>query len=211
MLYPRVRVHTWFPPFFFFDVPAVFLLGYWFVRKGIMERPAEHLPLFRKLAMVGIPLGVGLGVAGSLIATGQNPALERDPFQIASGLMYIGNLPACLGYVGLIVLMLHSGGAFSRISVLAPLGRMALTNYLTHSVVSSMFFFGYGLGNWGMGRAMQVGFVFAVIVLQVVFCHWWLARFRFGPMEWLWRAITYWQLPPMRRGDEPVLEARAVA
>jgi uncharacterized membrane protein YeiB len=111
----------------------------------------------------------------------------------------MGNLPACLGYVSLIVLMLHAGGALSRIRVLAPLGRMALTNYLTHSVIGTFYFYGYGLGHWGMGRAMQVLFVAVVITLQVIFCHWWLARFRYGPMEWLWRAITYWQLPPMRR------------
>ena len=53
--------------------------------------------------------------------------------------------------------------------------------------------------------------MFTVITLQVLFCHWWLGRFRYGPMEWLWRAITYWQLPAMRRGEEPALVARAAA
>lgn len=190
---------------------GMFLLGYWFVRTGIMERTGEHLPLFRKLATWGVPIGVGLGIAGSLIAAQPTPGLERDPFQIAMSLLMIGNLPACLGYVSCIVLMLHSGTALARIRVLAPLGRMALTNYLTHSLVCSLFFFGYAGGHWGMGRAMQVGFVFLVIALQVVFSTWWLGRFRFGPMEWLWRAITYWNLPPMRRGDEPVAVARAAA
>jgi uncharacterized membrane protein YeiB len=114
-------------------------------------------------------------------------------------MMMIGNLPACLGYVGLIVLMLHGGGVLARIRVLAPLGRMALTNYLSHSIIGTLYFYGYGLGHWGMGRAAQVLFVAVVITLQVIFCHWWLARFRYGPMEWLWRAITYWQIPPMRR------------
>ena len=176
-----------------------------------MERTGEHLPLFRKLATIGLPIGVGLGIVGSLIATHPTPGMAQDPFQVAMSLLMIGNLPACLGYVSLVVLMLHSSSVFNRIRVLAPLGRMALTNYLTHSVVASMFFFGYGLGNYGMGRAAQVGFVFTVIALQVVFCHWWLSKFRYGPMEWLWRAITYWQLPAMRRGEEPGLAARAVA
>ena len=61
-----------------------------------------------------------------------------------------------------------------------------------------MFFYGYGLGHWGMGRALQLVFVAAVVIVQVALSHWWLARFRFGPMEWLWRAVTYWNLPPMR-------------
>ena len=184
---------------------GMFLLGYWFVRKGIMEHPEQHLPLFRKMAMVGIPVGVGLGIVGSLISTGQNPALDRDPYQLAVSLLMIGNLPAVLGYVSAIVLLLH--GPFKQIAVMAPLGRMALTNYLTHSLVSSLFFFGYAGGHYGMHRATQVLFVFSVIALQVVFSHLWLSKFRYGPMEWLWRAITYWQLPAMRR--EPAGSATA--
>ena len=58
----------------------------------------------------------------------------------------LGNLPACLGYVGMIVLMLHSRSALAKVKVLAPFGRMALTNYLWQSLVMSLFFMGYGLG-----------------------------------------------------------------
>jgi uncharacterized membrane protein YeiB len=183
---------------------GMFLLGYWFVRKGIMEQPEQHLPLFRKMALVGLPIGVGLGIVGSLITTHASPGLDRDPYQVAMALQMIGNLPAVLGYVSLMVLLLHSKGPFARISLFAPLGRMALTNYLTHSLVSSLYFFGYAGGHYGMGRAAQVGFVFVVIALQIVFSHLWLSKFRYGPMEWLWRAITYWQIPPMRREATPV-------
>jgi uncharacterized membrane protein YeiB len=190
---------------------GMFLLGYWFVRTGIMEHPEQHLPLFRKMALIGLPLGVGLGIFASMLSTGQNPALERDPYQTAMALMMIGNLPACLGYVSMMVLLLHSRGPFSKVSVLAPLGRMALTNYLTHSLVSGLYFYGYAGGHYGMGRAAQVGFVFTVIALQVVFSTWWLSKFRYGPMEWLWRAITYWQLPPMRREAVPALAGGAAA
>ena len=118
-----------------------------------------------------------------------------DRYQLAAGLALIGNLPACLGYLSVIVLMLHSGTALARIRVFAPLGRMALTNYLTHSVVGTLFFYGYGMGHWGLGRAWQVLFVVVLISVQLFACHWWLARFRYGPMEWLWRAITYWRIP----------------
>jgi len=186
---------------------GMFLLGYWFVRKGIMERPQDHLPLFRKMALVGLPLGVGLGIVGSLISTGQSPGMERDPYQTAVALMMIGNLPAVLGYVSAIVLLLH--GPFKQIAVLSPLGRMALTNYLTHSLVSSLYFYGYAGNHYGMGRATQVLFVFTVIALQVVFSHLWLSKFRYGPMEWLWRAITYWQIPAFRRDSTPALASNA--
>jgi uncharacterized membrane protein YeiB len=60
---------------------------------------------------------------------------------------------------------------------------------------------GYGFGNWGISRVDQMLFVAVVVVLQIAFSHFWLARFRYGPMEWLWRAVTYWKIPAMRIED----------
>ncbi len=182
---------------------AMFLLGSWFVRSGIMEDTAAHLPLFRKLAIYGLPAGIGLGLLGSLIAMSHTPGDRYDGFGIAAGLSLVGNLPACLGYVGMVVVMLHSQTSFARIRVLGPLGRMALTNYLTQSLICALFFFGYGLANWGMPRAQQVLFVFIVYAAQIAVSHWWLARFQYGPMEWLWRGVTYWHLPDFRRRALP--------
>ena len=107
-------------------------------------------------------------------------------------------LHAAVLVIGVIVLMLHSRSAFANISVLAPFGRMALTNYLTHSVVLSTIFFGYGFGLYGIDRFYQLGFVVALVAVQIPLCHLWLKHFRYGPVEWLWRAITYWQIPAMR-------------
>lgn len=178
---------------------GMFLLGSWFVRAGIMERAREHLPLFRKLALFGIPIGVGLGLLGSTIAMHPIPGSRgADGWQFAQGLQMLGNLPASLGYVSLVILMLFSASPLNKVRVLAPFGRMALTNYLTQSLIASTFFFGYGFGNWGVSRVDQMLFVAVVIAFQIAFSHFWLARFRYGPMEWLWRAITYWTIPPMR-------------
>ena len=188
---------------------AMFLLGSWFVRSGIMENTGAHLPLFRKLAFYGLPLGIGLGLLGSTVAMSHTPGAEHDGFQMARGLTVLGNLPACLGYVGMVVLMLHSRSVFANIRVLAPVGRMALSNYLLQSVICSIVFFGYGLGYWGMGRAHQVVFVAVVFAAQIVMSHWWLSRYRFGPMEWVWRAFTYRTTPAMRR--EPTLPTTAIA
>ena len=178
---------------------GMFLLGTWFVRSGVMENTGAHLPFFRKLAVYGLPVGIGLGLLGSLIAMSHTPGDRYDGWGIAVGLSTIGNLPACLGYVGMVVLMLHSKTVFSRISVLGPLGRMALTNYLTQSLICATFFYGYAMGHWGMPRAQQVLFVLVVYAAQIVFSHWWLSVFHYGPMEWLWRGFTYWQVPQFRR------------
>ncbi len=178
---------------------GMFLIGIWFVRSGIMERAQAHLPLFRRFAMIGLPLGIGMGLLGSAIAMHRIPGSQgTDGFQLASGLQMLGNLPASIGYVSLVILMLYSASPLNRIRVLAPFGRMALTNYLTQSLVASLYFLGYGLGNWGASRVDQMLFVVALAAVQIVFSHLWLSRFRYGPVEWLWRAVTYWQIPPMR-------------
>ncbi len=177
---------------------GMFLIGTWFIRSGVMENSGAHLPMFRKLAYIVLPVGIAMGVAGSLITTTHLPGAQHDGFQLAAGLLMLGNLPACLGYVSMVVLMLHSRSSLSNIRVLAPFGRMALTNYLCQSLVMSSIFFGYGLGYWGLGRAWQLVFALALCAAQIAFSHWWLARFRYGPAEWLWRAVTYMKIPAMR-------------
>ncbi|HEU4373183.1 MAG TPA: DUF418 domain-containing protein, partial [Telluria sp.] len=177
---------------------GMFLLGVWFIRSGVMENTGAHLPMFRKLAYIGLPAGIGLGILGSFIATSHLPGAEHDGFFFAHGLLMLGNLPACLGYVAMIVLMLHSRSPFARVRVLAPFGRMALTNYLTQSLVMGWAFLGYGLAQWDMPRAGQVLFALVLCGAQVAVSHWWLARFRYGPAEWLWRAVTYMTIPAMR-------------
>ena len=179
---------------------GMFLLGTWFVRSGVMENTGAHLPFFRKLAVYGLPIGIGLGLLGSSIAMSHTPGDRYDGWGIAVGLSFIGNLPACLGYVGMVVLMLHSKTVFSRIHVLGPLGRMALTNYLMQSLICAIYFYGYAMGHWGMPRAQQLVFVLIVYAAQIAFSHWWLSRFLYGPMEWLWRGFTYWHVPQLRRG-----------
>ena len=190
------------------QVITMFLIGLWFVRSGIMVNPGAHLPLFRKLVLIGLPLGIGLGLAGSQIATAGMPGTmdESNGFMFATGLLMLGNLPASIGYIALVVLLLNSRSVFSRISILAPYGRMALTNYLTHSLVFSFVFYGYGLGYFGIERIWQLACVCAMVLVQIPLSHLWLSRFRYGPMEWLWRAITYWHIPAMR-----ITPARAVA
>ncbi|MCY7389799.1 MAG: DUF418 domain-containing protein [Burkholderiales bacterium] len=177
---------------------GMFLMGIWFVRSGVMENTGAHLAFFRKLAWIGLPAGIGLGLLGSLIAVSHVAGDRYDGFQFARGLTTLGNLPACLGYVGLVVLMLHSSTIFAKIRILAPVGRMALTNYLTQSLICSIYFYGYAMGHWGMPRGQQMIFVAVVFGAQIILSTWWLSRFRYGPMEWLWRGFTYRQTPAFK-------------
>ncbi len=179
-------------------VIGMFLLGAWFVRSGVMLDPAAHLPLFRGMAWIGIPLGVGASLVAAAIATHHVRGQNDGAFQLATGLAMLGNLPASLGYVGAVVLAFH--GRWRRVvAVLAPAGRMALTNYLLQSLIATLFFYGYGLGHWGMGRAGQLLFACIVFAAQLLLSRWWLSRYRYGPMEWAWRGFTYLRWPPLRQ------------
>ncbi|MGH8084648.1 MAG: DUF418 domain-containing protein [Lysobacter sp.] len=198
----RLRYFAHALPFNAFLVPLVlgmFLIGGWLVRSGAMARPAEHRRLFLRLTWIG-GLG-GLALTAASVAVETNPATTGQPSpdaMMAMTLHMAGSPPMALAYIAIVVLALQHGATWLR--ALAPAGRMALTNYLAQSVIGTLVFYGYGLGLWGqVPRAWQVLGVVAVFVLQVLASRWWLARFRYGPLEWLWRAFTYWQVPPLRR------------
>lgn len=180
-------------------VVGLFLVGAWFVQSGAIAHPERYAGMFRKMAWVGLPIGLALAVIGHFIAATHVPGQNDKQWQLAIGVQMIGNLPMSLGYIAAIVLLLQRKGTWAKLlSWLAPAGRMALTNYLTQSVIASLFFYGYGLGHWGVGRAWQVLFVFVVFGLQLLLSRWWLTKFRYGPMEWLWRWATYARRPAMR-------------
>ncbi len=113
---------------------------------------------------------------------------------------YVGAVFVALGHLAAVNLAVKTGelkGLFDRF---AAGGRMALSNYLTHSIVMTLIFNGYGLGLYAeVPRFWQQGFVVALIAIQLIVSPWWLKRFRFGPVEWLWRSLTYRERQPMRR------------
>src|SRR5690606_7030234 len=193
-----------------FLVPMVlgmFLIGAWLVRSGAMAHPAAHRRLFVRLGWIGG--GVGLALTVASVAIDPNPGGTDQPSastMLAMTLHMAGSPLLSLGYIAMVVLALERGASWLR--TLAPAGRMALTNYLAQSVVGTLVFYGYGLGQRGeVSRAWQVLGVVVFFALQVVLSRWWLSRFRHGPLEWVWRAFTYWQLPPMRRADALPLDA----
>ncbi len=179
------------------QILAMFVLGSWFVRSGAIVQPQAWPRLYATLRRIALPVGV----AAMLTSFWMVPTVAFDRLDLTSGaaavLMLIGAQLMSLGYLAWIV-RFHAAGA-RWLRWLAPAGRMALTNYLTQSLVCTLIFYGYGLGYFEqLPRAWQAPFAFALFALQVVFSRWWLARYRHGPVEWLWRAVTYLRVPPMR-------------
>jgi uncharacterized protein len=178
------------------EVLGMFLIGSWFARSGALATPERFTRLYGRLRWGALPLGLAV-MLGSAI---WQPYLAPGTFTPASGAAFalasVASLLMCLGYLGWIM-RLRAG-----LHWLAPMGRMALTQYILQSLVCTWVFYGYGLGAFEqMSRAWQVPFALALFAVQVLLSHLWLRLFRFGPLEWVWRAMTYLQWPPLRRAE----------
>jgi uncharacterized protein len=186
-------------PFLGWQILGMFLLGAWFVRSGAIAEPERFAPLYRRLRTVALPVGLGMMLLSFWLMPTIDFARLDLRIAIANALNAVGSLLMCLGYVGLVVGGLQSSAWHRRLALLAPAGRMALSNYLLQSLLCTLLFYHYGLGLFEqLSRAWQVPFVLVLFALQVAASHRWLARFRFGPMEWLWRWATYGRRPPLR-------------
>jgi uncharacterized protein len=184
---------------------GVFLFGAWFLRSGVIRDSGAHLPLFRRLRN----LGFGFGLPLMLWSAWTHPTMSFSEMSLGSAAAQtaaqLANLLMMLGYLSVIVLAMQLPAWADRLRWLAPAGRMALSNYLMQSVVCTLVFYGYGLGYFErLPRAWQPLFVLALFALQVLLSRWWLARYRFGPLEWLWRVLTYARMQPIRRVAAPV-------
>jgi len=187
--------------FFFCPVVlAMFLTGYLAGRKGIIANYTSHLPLFRKMFWWGMAIGA---VTSALYTIAYRHAITNVPdgwSLLASSMHFAGGISLGLCYISGIVILFSKGRAAWLARNFAPIGRMALTNYLLQSLIGALLFHSYGLGLFGKVEMWQ-GIVMAMVIftLQVMFSRWWLSRYRFGPFEWLWRSLTYFQMQPIRK------------
>jgi uncharacterized protein len=95
------------------------------------------------------------------------------------------------------MLMYKSGWFKWFFALLRPVGQMAFTNYLTQSLFVGLFFYGVGFGMFGKLQRFEIYYVVGVTwLIQIIWSHIWLRFFRFGPLEWLWRSLTYWKKQP---------------
>ena len=178
---------------------AVFLVGSWLFRTGRITDVAGNRRFFLRLAAWCLPLGLASTLAGAVVSTGHPDGFLNPRWVFASSLHGLGALPMTLGGVAVLALVWQGATGKRLLGVLAPAGRMALTNYLLQSVIASLVFYGYGLALWGrVGHAGMVLLALVVFAAQVIASRWWLARYRFGPLEWAWRWLTYGRRPPMR-------------
>jgi uncharacterized protein len=178
-----------------------FMIGAWVGRRGWFQDAASHLPAFRRVMRIALPAGLIICGVGELLRVHAGGAwLPEWPHWGRAGRI-IGQcgLPVlALGYVCAVVLGLHTPLGRRLLAPFAQSGRMALTNYVTQSFLIAFILFGWGPG---LGLAGRIGtlhltlIVIAFYAAQVWLSGLWLARFRFGPLEWVWRTATYGHRP----------------
>ena len=189
--YQSWGIYRWF-----FDYFSMMLLGIVLFRAGLFaaERPSRLLWM-----MVVLGYGVGLTVNYFETAT-----ILRNNFSVLSflesGITYdLGRIPLTMGHLGLLLLFAQSADAGWLKTALSAVGRMAFTNYILTSIICGFFFYGFGLGWYGHLERHQLYYVVGSIWLfQLIVSPLWLKRYRFGPLEWVWRWLTYGVKPVMR-------------
>jgi len=188
-----------------FNVFAMFLLGLYFGKQQIFQNLEANRPLFRRLLIWGSIVGVIVNATDATLIL-STPRFEPSvPLLIATIAQGIGAPLLCLAYISAFVLLVSVPEWAQRLKVLAPMGQMALTNYLSQSIICTLIFYGYGLGLFGtIGAAEGIVLTVLIYLIQIPVSNWWMKRFRYGPAEWVWRSLTYGQFQSMRRTPLPV-------
>ena len=186
---------------------AMFLLGFSVGRSGVLrDIPGYAGPIARVRAW-GLGFGLAAMAAERVLATTAGYAVfgsqRAGPgVQFAGDLLFaFGTTALALGYAAMIVLAAQTLRGRAALAPLAGVGRLALTVYLTQTLMFTTLFYGYGFGQaFRLGPAAVTAWAVMIFAVQVVACQWWLKYFRFGPVEWLWRSVTYLKWQPLRLG-----------
>jgi uncharacterized protein len=169
---------------------ALFLFGALIWRTGMLRRASQHSRLLFGIAVGGVLTGGALTLAAEVTAWFGWPAREA--------IERLGGVVLATGYGAAVIGLVSVPSGQRMLAWAAPVGRMAFTNYLAQSLILGWIFYGYGLGLFGrVGVTTALAIGIAVYAAEVGFSAWWLRRYRYGPVEWLWRSAMYGRWQPM--------------
>lgn len=177
-----------------------FLFGLYAGRRQLFQRLAENRRFFRRAALFSglTTIGVFLPALALFLAFNSNPQPPQWAIWVFQTIFDVFNTALTLFYITGLTVLFQRARWQAVVGPLAAVGKMALTNYVLQSVIGGLIFFGYGLNLLNTLQLWQcILLAFPILGLQIVFSQWWLARFRFGPLEWLWRSATYLKVQPI--------------
>ncbi|UCZ53822.1 DUF418 domain-containing protein [Bacillus shivajii] len=168
----------------------LFLIGLLITKSRWLHELDRNQHSFKKVATIAITAGL-IVKAGNVFTN--SGILEYFGY-------FIGGPIAAIGYIALFALLYSKLQQYLLFNGFGYVGRMALTNYLMQSVVMTTIFYGYGLGLFGqLGTLIAILLAMVLFVLQIIFSRFWLERYKFGPVEWLWRTGTYWKKQSIKK------------
>jgi uncharacterized protein len=175
----------------FWRVMAMMLLGMSLYKWQLLSG-GRSSSFYLKMALIGLICGYLLSGLGVFLNFRNNWTLEFSMF-LGSQFNYVGSVGVTLGYTALLMLLSRSPDLKGMKNLFSAVGRMAFTNYILMTLICTLLFYGHGAGLYGsVERKFQLLIVLAIWILILIFSSLWLKRFRFGPLERLWRSLTYW-------------------
>ncbi len=189
--------------FFYPVVLGLFLLGMVAARRELLADPAAHTALLRRILRLGVLVGLPCAVIYAIAYRYTSMSMPDGWSLLSTTLHTVGGIALGWSYAAFLVLRAVAGKADAVIRLLAPVGRMALTNYIMHSFITAVLFHSYGFALFGRVEIWQ-GMLLCVVIFaaQIVLSSLWLRHFHFGPIEWIWRAATYGTFPSFRIARE---------
>jgi len=176
---------------------GLMLIGMALFKLGVFS-VGKSREFYIRMTSLGFGLGLPIVVYGVLYCNDSGWDVHSAMFG-GSLFNYWGSLLFAAGWIGLVMLVCQKGNLQKVTRRLAAVGQMALSCYLLQTIICTTIFYGHGFGLYGsVSRVGQALIVVAVWAALLMFCPFWLKRFRFGPFEWLWRSLTYMKLQPMK-------------
>lgn len=184
----------------FWRVEGLMLIGIALFKLGVFSarQPARLYWTFIAMALfIGLPV-IAYGVHREIVSGWD----FRYSFFLVEQYNYWASILVALGWVGAAMLVCQSANLKRFTKPLSAVGRMAFSNYILDTVVCTTIFYGFGFGLFGkVSRTAQIQIVVTVWIVQLILSTLWLRYFQFGPLEWLWRSLTYWKKQPFRRAE----------
>lgn len=179
---------------------GLFVLGMYAGKTRLFSDLPAHQTFFRKSLLYGLLVGLPANLLIALARSSVNGNLLSPLLLLTQPLLLVTGPLLTAGYVGAFAALARRPSIHRLLRPLAAAGRMALSNYLMQSIVCTTLFYSYGLGLFGqVGAFAGLALTFGLWSVQLIVSWLWLRAFRFGPLEWLWRSLTYGRRQPMRR------------
>jgi uncharacterized protein len=190
------------------DIWALMLIGMALFKLGVLQGQ-RSTGFYVRMALAGYAIGISVNAISTY-------GMFASNFDIVAGAFWnvpyqIGRVSVALGHAAALILLVKGARLLWLTDRLAAVGQMAFSNYISHSIIYALVFYAPGLRLMGQLQRYQLYYVvLGIWILNLVWSPIWLRYFRFGPLEWCWRSLTYWQRQPMRRRQSTAADAYAI-